>query len=108
MVNLEEAVMIWVTNNHKWKTKYFSKPVDFIHSKLFNTFSFYFINEEDEEWLLNQKKEEYSKWCEEDDNRIFKDDRLYSTFIDDLFISTEMVEKMLNGNNPKRIKQRRF
>ncbi len=105
MINLNEVVEIWVENQHIYKTKFSSRPVDFVQSKLFNTIDFYFINEEDEQWYLDLKKEEYKQWCE-DEEREFDNNRMYSTFISELSVSADMVDKMLAGNNPKRIKKK--
>ena len=61
-------------------------------------------------WYLELKKNEYQKWCkeniEDDWQKVFNKRKIYSTFINELFVTSEMVEKMLNGNNIKKIKKR--
>tara|TARA_R110000772_G_scaffold17946_3_gene50033 strand:+ start:172884 stop:173210 length:327 start_codon:yes stop_codon:yes gene_type:complete len=106
---MEELVMSWVQNQHVFKTRFLSKPVDYVHSKLFNTIDFYFSNEEDEIWYQELIKTEYKIWCEEhldDWGEVFNKRIFYPTFISELFMTSEMVNKMLNGTNVKRIKRK--
>ena len=120
-MNLEKLALEWVKLNYKYNKIFSPREVDCIVSKTFNSVDFYFVNEIDEQWYIQYKKNNYKDWCKNNYNllvenkkidptvisnwkELFNKRKIYPLFIGELFVTSKMSEQMLAGKNLKRIK----
>jgi len=120
---METKVKNWLNEQYFWNTISEKRPVDFLYSKAFNTVDFYFEEIEDVEWYENLCKEKYKTWCEENFDKLKEEDKkekikektwkeyfekreIYPDFISELFITVSMLEELMKGKNPKKVRNK--